>query len=125
MKKSAPQILLSCLLVMTFLLPASVSAEAEDMNFSKSDYLNVAEEAEDTVITLDGDHGTISDSTRGKSGNPVVIERKGIYRITGQADGVTIRITEPKKSGIINDHIFRPVYRGSSCGEDDPPVRGG
>ena len=81
----------------------------------KSDYLNVAEEAEDTVITLDGDHGTISDSTRGKSGNPVVIERKGIYRITGQADGVTIRITEPKKSGIIYlvlDHVSMTTSSG-------------
>ena len=115
MKKSAPQILLSCLLVIAFLLPVSVVAEAEDMNFSKSDYLNVAEEAEDTVITLDGDHGTISDSTRGKSGNPVIIERKGIYRITGQADGVTIRITEPKKSGIIYlvlDHVSMATSSG-------------
>ena len=108
MKRTALKILLSGLLVIVLLLSACAAACAEELTFSKSDYLNVAEEAEDTIITLDGDHGTISDSTRGKSGNPVVIERKGIYRITGQADGVTIRIAEPKKSGIIYlvlDHV--------------------
>ena len=108
MKKTAPKKLLSSLLVVALLLSAYTAACAEELTFSKSDYLNVAEEAEDTVITLEGDHGTFSDSTRGQSGNPVVIERKGIYRITGQADGVTIRIAEPKKSGIIFlvlDHV--------------------
>ncbi len=96
------------LLLSLFLLPLSAVSCAENPYFSQSDYNDVAREAEDAVITLEGDHGTLSDPTRGQSGNPVIIERKGVYRITGQADGVTIRIEEPRKSGniyLILDHV--------------------
>ena len=106
MMKQARKILSLCLSFL-LLLPITASAEEGEV-FTKSDYNNVAEEAEDAVITLEGDHGTLSDETRGRSGNPVVIERKGVYRITGQSDGVTIRIKEPKKSGniyLILDHV--------------------
>ena len=75
----------------------------------QGDYYNVAAEKEDAVITLDGNGGILSDSTRGQSGNPVIIERKGVYRISGQAEDVTILIREPKKSGniyLILDHAF-------------------
>ena len=113
MMKQVGKILSLCL---SFLLLLPITASAEETSvFSKSDYNNVAEEAEDAVITLEGNRGTLSDETRGRSGNPVVIERKGVYRITGQADGVTIRIKEPRKSGniyLILDHASMTNRKG-------------
>ena len=101
--------ILLCLVSMIAALSAAgTAAGAEGLSFSKSDYNNVSEEAADAVISLEGDHGSLSDPTRGRSGNPVVIERKGVYRVTGSADGVTIQIREPKKSGniyLVLDHV--------------------
>ncbi len=101
--------ILLCLVSMIAALSAAGTAAcAEGMSFSKSDYNNVSEEAADAVISLEGDHGTLSDPARGRSGNPVVIERKGVYRVTGSSDGVTIQIREPKKSGniyLVLDHV--------------------
>ena len=103
--KKRNRFLLACVLcgvfLFPYLMPLCAFADAEDAYFSKSDYNDVVGELEDAVITLEGDHGTLSDTTRGQSGNPVIIERKGIYRIRGSSDGVTIRIREPKKSGNI------------------------
>ena len=113
MMKQVGKILSLCLLFV-LLLPIAASAE-ETSVFTKSDYNNVAEEAEDAVITLEGNRGTLSDETRGRSGNPVVIERKGVYRITGQSDGVSIRIKEPRKSGniyLILDHVSMTNRKG-------------
>ena len=113
MMKQVGKILSLCL---SFLLLLPIAASAEETSaFTKSDYNNVAEEAEDAVITLEGDRGTLSDETRGRSGNPVVIERKGVYRITGQSDGVSIRIKEPRKSGniyLILDHVSMTNRKG-------------
>ncbi len=113
MMKQVGKILSLCL---SFLLLLPIAASAEETSvFSKSDYNNVAEEAEDAVITLEGNRGTLSDETRGRSGNPVVIERKGVYRITGKSDGVTIRIKEPRKSGniyLILDHASMTNRKG-------------
>ena len=113
MMKQVGKILSLCL-SFVLLLPIAASAE-ETSVFTKSDYNNVAEEAEDAVITLEGNRGTLSDETRGRSGNPVVIERKGVYRITGQSDGVSIRIKEPRKSGniyLILDHASMTNRKG-------------
>ena len=113
MMKQVGKILSLCL-SFVLLLPIAASAE-ETSVFTKSDYNNVAEEAEDAVITLEGNRGTLSDETRGRSGNPVVIERKGVYRITGKSDGVTIRIKEPRKSGniyLILDHASMTNRKG-------------
>lgn len=99
---------LCCVFAVLLLLPAAAAAKAEGPEFSNSDYRDVTAEKEDAVITLEGDKGTLSDSTRGQSGNPVVIDRKGVYRVTGQSDGVSIQIREPKKSGniyLILDHV--------------------
>ena len=101
MKKKTPVIIAVLCLLTAMILPAAAYAEEADTWFTKSDYNNVADEAEDAVIRLEGGHGTLSDTTRGKSGNPVVINRKGVYRVTGQSNGVTIRIEEPKRSGNI------------------------
>ena len=113
MMKQAGKILSLCLSFL-LLLPSTASAE-ETSVFAKSDYNNVAEEAEDAVITLEGNRGTLSDETRGRSGNPVIIERKGVYRVTGQSDGLTIRIKEPRKSGniyLILDHVSMTNQKG-------------
>ena len=59
MIKQAGKMIALCLsLLLLFPIPASAE---EGEAFSKSDYNNVAEEAEDAVITLEGDHGTLSD----------------------------------------------------------------
>ena len=119
MMKQVGKILSLCL---SFVLLLPIAASAEEMSvFTKSDYNNVAEEAEDAVITLEGNRGTLSDETRGRSGNPVVIERKGVYRITGKSDGVTIRIKEPRKSGniyLILDHASM-INRKGPCIEEE------
>ena len=119
MMKQVGKILSLCL-SFVLLLPIAASAE-ETSVFTKSDYNNVAEEAEDAVITLEGNRGTLSDETRGRSGNPVVIERKGVYRITGKSDGVSIRIKEPRKSGniyLILDHASM-INRKGPCIEEE------
>ena len=87
-------------LIVSLLMPAA-AGDTGEAYFSKSDYNDVSSEPEDAVITLEGDHATLSDPARGQSGNPLIIERKGVYRVTGSADGVTIRILEPKRSGNI------------------------
>ncbi|MBQ3802312.1 MAG: carbohydrate-binding domain-containing protein [Oscillospiraceae bacterium] len=101
LKKRPVVIALLFSLLTVIILPVTAYAETADDWFSKSDYNDVASEAEDAVIRLEGGHGTLSDTTRGRSGNPVVINRKGVYRVTGQSSGVTIRIEEPKRSGNI------------------------
>ncbi len=103
------------LVFMISFLPINSFAESGNSYFSTSDYNYVAGEKEDAVITLDGDVGTFSDSTRGQSGNPVIIERKGVYRITGQSDNVTIIIREPKKSGNIYLILDHAVMSNSSA----------
>ena len=100
-KKTPVVIALLFSLLTAMILPVTAFAETADNWFSKSDYNDVASETEDAVIRLEGGHGTLSDTTRGRSGNPVVINRKGVYRVTGQSSGVTIRIEEPKRSGNI------------------------
>ena len=107
--------LLTCLIAALLLLPTNALAEGPDPYFDQSDYYNVAEEAEDAVILLEGDHGTLSDTTRGKSGNPVIIERKGIYLVTGRSEGVTILVREPRKSGniyLVLDNVFMTTSAG-------------
>ena len=103
------------LVFMICFLPISAFAESDNPYFSTSDYNNVAAEKEDAVITLHEDGGTFSDSTRGQSGNPVIIERKGVYRITGQSKDVTIIIREPKKSGNIYLILDHAVMSNSSA----------
>ena len=92
-------LMLLSLVLVSFRAPASATESRE--LFSKSDYNDVSGEAADAVISLEGDHGTLSDTTRGSSGRKVVIKRKGIYRVTGEAEGVTIRVKETKRSGNI------------------------
>ena len=111
-------ILLCLVSMIVSLFAMDTTACAEGLSFSKSDYNNVSEEAEDAMISLEGDRGTLSDPTRGRSGNPVVIERKGVYRVTGCSDGVTIQIREPKKSG----NIYLVLDNVSMTNADGPCI---
>ena len=78
---------------------AAQIAEAE--YFSDSDFKDVSTEKENAVITLDGSSGTISDTTRGSSGSNVTITSKGIYRVSGSSENVSIVVNEKNKSGTV------------------------
>ncbi len=67
--------------------------------FADGDYKEVSDEAPDAEITLSGDSGTISDTTRGSSGATVTITSKGVYRVTGSSEDVTIVVADEAESG--------------------------
>ena len=71
----------------------------EDEYFADGDYKDVTSEEPDATITLSGDTGTISDTSRGTSGNEVTITSKGIYRVTGSSENVTIVVDDDNESG--------------------------
>lgn len=75
--------------------------ETDDSAFSNSDTKNVSDESYDALITLNGSTGTISDTTRGSSGEIVTINSKGIYLVQGTSENVTIKIDDESKSGNI------------------------
>ncbi|MBR4769110.1 MAG: carbohydrate-binding domain-containing protein [Lachnospiraceae bacterium] len=74
---------------------------APTVSLSDSDVKDVTGETEHALITLSGSTGTISDETRGTSGNEVTITSKGIYRVTGSSDGVSIVIDDSTESGTV------------------------
>ena len=84
---------------------AAADEEAEQIisaeYFSDGDFKDVASETEKAVITLDGSSGTISDTSRGSSGSNVTITSKGIYRITGSSENVSVVVNEKNRSGNI------------------------
>ena len=78
------------------------SAVSDDTEyFSNSDLRSVESEEANAAITLSGREGTISDTTRGTSGSEVEIRSKGIYKITGESEDVTIVVNDDNKSGTI------------------------
>ena len=77
------------------------STTPQSSNFSDSDYKDVTSETENAVITLSGNEGTISDTTRGSSGSEITITSKGIYKVTGSSENVTIKINDTNQSGNI------------------------
>ncbi|MBR2527848.1 MAG: carbohydrate-binding domain-containing protein [Blautia sp.] len=82
--------------------------EGLQAEFTASDYNDVSGEKADAQIELKGNTGTISDTTRGSSGSTVTIARKGIYRVSGEAENVTILVEDTKESGnvyLILDHV--------------------
>lgn len=79
---------------------ASASSSSSEM-FSDGDYKDVTSETPNASIILSGSTGTISDTTRGSSGSEVTITSKGIYKVTGSSDGVSIVINDESKSGNI------------------------
>ena len=76
------------------------SETASDM-FADGDYKDVTSETADAEITLSGNSGTISDTARGSSGSEVTITSKGIYKVTGSSEDVSIVINDSTKSGNI------------------------
>ena len=78
----------------------SVPADGSDQ-FSDGDYQDVSSQTPDAEITLDGSTGTLSDTTRGSSGSTVTVTAKGVYRVTGSSENVTILINDEKESGNI------------------------
>ncbi len=85
----------------------SSSSEAEVIKaqtteyFSDGDFKDVTGETVSATITLSGDTGTISDTTLGSSGKNVTITSKGIYKVTGSSENVTITVNDTKESGNI------------------------
>lgn len=87
---------------------SSVSSESSsepssdsDM-FSDSDTKDVTGETVNAEITLSGSSATISDTTRGSFADGVLtITSKGIYKVTGSSENVTIQINDNNKSGNI------------------------
>lgn len=69
--------------------------------FADGDFRDVETEDANATITLSGDEGTLSDTTRGSSGSEVTITSKGIYIISGTSENVTITVNDSKKSGNI------------------------
>ena len=111
----------------TYLYTALISAEdsenyseyiiTESDYFSDSDFKDVSTEDADAEIVLSGTTGTISDTTRGSSGSTVTITSKGIYHVTGSAEGVTIEINDDIKSGnvyLILDNVSM-TNNGNAC----------
>jgi len=80
-------------------LSSAVSDDTE--YFSNSDLRSVESEEPNATITLSGSEGTISDTTRGTSGSEVEIRSKGIYKITGESEDVTIVVNDDNESGTI------------------------
>ena len=78
----------------------SVAVDASEY-FSDGDYKDVTGETPNAEITLSGSEGTISDTTRGSSGETVTITSKGIYRVTGSSENVTIAVSDDTESGNI------------------------
>ena len=77
------------------------SADPEIEYFSDGDLRDVTDETPNAVITLSGDKGELSDATRGSSGRNVTITSKGIYRIRGSSEDVSVIVNERRKSGVV------------------------
>ncbi len=84
-----------------------VSTQAETAEITEKDYFSdgdlrdVTDETPNAVITLSGNKGEISDNARGSSGETVTVTSKGIYRVNGSSEGVSIVIDDSKKSGVV------------------------
>lgn len=77
------------------------SSVSSDGMFSDSDTKDVTSESVNAGITLSGSTGTISDTARGTSGSEVTITSKGIYKVTGSSQDVSIVINDTTESGNI------------------------
>lgn len=79
----------------------SSTTDTENSMFADGDYKDMTSEEANATITLSGNEGTISDTTRGTSGSEVTITSKGTYRVTGTSENVTITIHDNNQSGNI------------------------
>ena len=70
--------------------------------FSDGDFKDVTSEEANAEITLSGSTASISDTTRGSvSDGTVTITSKGIYRVSGSSENVSIVINDNNESGNI------------------------
>ncbi len=77
------------------------TVSSSDM-FSDGDYKDVTSEEANAEITLSGSTASISDTTRGTvSDGTVTITSKGVYRVSGSSENVTIMINDDSESGNI------------------------
>ncbi len=76
-----------------------VTINGDSAYFSDGDLRDVSDETPNATITLSGDTGTISDAARGSSGQTVTVRAKGVYRVTGSSQNVTILVSDDNKSG--------------------------
>ena len=80
---------------------ASSETALDETAFAEGDLRDVTSEEPNATIELSGTTGTISDTTRGTSGSDVTITSKGIYKVTGTSENVSIIVNDEKKSGNI------------------------
>lgn len=69
--------------------------------FGNADEKILSDSDVDATITLNGSIGTLSDESYGSSGSTVVINTKGVFKVSGSSNGVTIKIEDTAKSGKI------------------------
>ncbi len=94
---------------------ADVTPVAADATaFADGDTKDRTRETPDAVITLSGSSGTISDTTRGSSGSTVTVTSKGVYRVTGSSEGVTIAVNDTAESGNITLILDNVTMTGTS-----------
>ncbi|MEE3403071.1 MAG: carbohydrate-binding domain-containing protein [Acutalibacteraceae bacterium] len=68
--------------------------------FADSDTKDVTGESANATITLSGSSATLSDTTRGSFADGVLtITSKGIYRVSGSSENISIQIDDSTKSG--------------------------
>lgn len=77
---------------------AQTSTDTSSM-FAEGDTRDVLSDEPNATITLSGSTGTLSDTTRGRSGSEVTITSKGVYEVTGSSEDVTITVNDSEKSG--------------------------
>ena len=81
---------------------SSQTSGSESSYFSDADYKDVTSETPHAEIVFSGSSASISDTTRGTvSDNTVTITSKGIYKISGNSDDVSIVVDDSSKSGNI------------------------
>ena len=81
---------------------ASSDTDSSSEMFSDSDTKDVTAETPHATITLSGSSAEISDTTRGSFADGVLtITSKGIYRVSGSSQDVTIQINDDTESGNI------------------------
>lgn len=81
---------------------SSASADYSADHFADGDFKDVSGEQANAEITLSGSSATLSDTTRGSVSNgTVTITSKGIYRVTGSGENLSIVINDDSKSGNI------------------------
>ena len=88
---------------------SEASSHSESSYFSDADYKDVSSETPHAEIVFSDGSATISDTTRGSvSDKKVTITSKGIYKVSGSSEDISIVVDDSAKSGnvyIILDNV--------------------